>query len=76
MSRLGDIDWQAVAAYDWSDRETKERKQSEFLLENRFPWHLVHRIGVMTESIARQTANALPAEAHRPAVEIRPDWYY
>jgi hypothetical protein len=68
-----EIDWNAVQARDW--RAHKEGKQAEFLLEQRFPWHLVERIGVHSRP-SSASVNALPAHGHRPPVEVRPDWYY
>ncbi len=74
LARLGEIDWTAVQARDW--RAHKEGKQAEFLLEHRFPWHLIERIGVQSTNVYRQVVNALPPNGHRPAVEVRTDWYY
>ena len=59
---------------DW--RAHKEGKQAEFLLEHRFPWHLIERIGVHSAAVYGQVVNALPAHGHRPTVEVRADWYY
>lgn len=74
LALLGEIDWNAVQARDW--RQCKEGKQAEFLLEQSFPWHLVERIGVQSPLVYPQVVNVLPAQGHRPAVDIRPDWYY
>ena len=74
LANLGEIDWDAVQATNW--RQCKEGKQAEFLLEQSFPWHLVERIGVSSRAVYQQVANALPANGHRPPVEIRSDWYY
>jgi len=74
LAQLDEIDWDAVQARDWQQR--KEGKQAEFLLQHSFPWTLVQRIGVQSPAVYRQVANALPAQGHRPAVEIRTDWYY
>lgn len=74
LARLNEVDWNAVQATDW--RQCKDGKQAEFLLELSLPWHLVERIGVHTRTTYQMVANALPANGHRPAVEIRPDWYY
>lgn len=74
LAHLDEINWTAVQAHDW--RAHKEGKQAEFLLEHRFPWHLIERIGVLNRTIYQQVVNALPAHGHRPTVEIRPDWYY
>lgn len=75
LARLGEINWTAVQASNWSGG-LKEGKQAEFLLEQRFPWHLVERIGVQSANVYRQVVNTLPAQGHRPTVEVRPEWYY
>lgn len=74
LAQLKEIDWSAVQARDW--RQCKEGKQAEFLLETSFPWQLVERIGVENRVTYRRVANALPPKGHRPAVELRPEWYY
>lgn len=74
LAQLDQVDWNAVAARDW--RNCREAKQAEFLLEYSFPWHLIERIGVLSQSIATQVAQALPAGGHRPPVQILHDWYY
>ncbi len=74
LDRLGEIDWTAVHATDW--RRYKDGKQAEFLLELSFPWHLVETIGVLSRATYAAVVNALPAGGHRPAVEVRPEWYY
>ncbi len=74
LARLGEIDWDAVQARDW--RGKKEGKQAEFLVEQSFPWDLVSRIGVRSQQVYGQVRAALLAAAHKPRVEIRPDWYY
>lgn len=74
LAQLKEIDWDAVAARIW--HQCKDSKQAEFLLEQSFPWHLVERIGVQSRQIYTQVANALPAQGHRPTVELRPEWYY
>ena len=74
LVRLSEINWTAVQARDW--RAHKEGKQAEFLFEQRFPWHLIERIGVHSAAVYGQVVNALPASGHRPPVEVCPDWYY
>lgn len=76
LDALGDIDWDAVKARDWRDPMVKENKQAEFLVENRFPWQLISRIGVMTEATRRQVAKALAESEHQPSVAVKRDWYY
>lgn len=78
--QLDEINWKAVEENKWSgqgvSRSVKEGKQAEFLLEHHFPWHLVERIGVCSNAIAQQVYQRLSAINHRPAVEIKVDWYY
>jgi hypothetical protein len=74
LAHLGKIDWNAVQASRWA--QCKEGKQAEFLLEQRFPWHLIERIGVKSAATYGQVVNALPANGHRPIVEVLPQWYY
>ena len=74
LAQLDEIDWAAVQARDW--RHCRDGKQAEFLMEYSFPWHLVERIGVRSRAVYGQVVNALSAGGHRPATEIRPDWYY
>lgn len=74
LAQLREINWDAVAARIWNN--CKEPKQAEFLLEQSFPWQLIERIGVKSRQIYMQVANVLPAQGHRPTVELRPEWYY
>lgn len=74
IAQLNEIDWDAVQATKW--QQCKEGKQAEFLLEHSFPWQLVERIGVYSRAIYQQVAHALPANGHRPAVEMLAGWYY
>lgn len=75
LARLGEINWAAVQASNWGGG-LKEGKQAEFLLEHHLPWHLIERIGVQSATVYRQVVNALPANGHRPTVEVLPAWYY
>jgi hypothetical protein len=54
----------------------KEGKQAEFLVHHSFPWELVARVGVLSPAVARQAASTMHGAAHRPAIEVRPEWYY
>ena len=74
LDRLDEIDWDAVAAQYWS--ECRDEKQAEFLIEGRFPWTLVTRIGVRSQQVYQQTMSALAGAENRPRVQIKPGWYY
>lgn len=75
LSRLEEIDWNAVRARDW--RDCKEKKQAEFLVEHSFPWTLIRRIGVQSQTVFRQVQQAVQmARDNRPNVMIARKWYY
>ena len=74
--RLGEINWDAVQARDFRTEAVKEGKQSEFLVREFFPWTLVRRIGVHSPAIHTQVLRAMTGAAHKPPVEVLPDWYY
>ena len=74
LEELGNIDWSAVQARYWQD--CKERKQAEFLIEQRFSWNLVQRVGVFSRQVQDHVARSLLASTHRPPVQVRTDWYY
>lgn len=80
LENLGEINWDAVKSRQWSgngvSRLIKEGKQAEFLIEQAFPWHLVERIGVFSQSYVSPVSNAMQGAAHRPRIEIRREWYY
>jgi hypothetical protein len=76
LGELDQVNWPAVTARDFRAAEIKEGKQAEFLVRDSFPWHLVQRIGVLTPTVAQQVADTIRHAAHRPVVEIRPDWYF
>ena len=58
------------------DRSIKEGKQAEFLLEESFPWELIERIGVHSQSIYQQVAGLLAGQTRQPRLEILREWYY
>lgn len=81
LAKLDEIDWDAVQTSKWSAYfgavpGTSDRKQAEFLVEKRFPWQLVERIGVHGAATATTVAQILPTGGHRPPVQIMPWWYY
>lgn len=80
LEELQEINWDAVQATKWSGAGIstliKEGKQAEFLVEEQFPWELVERVGALSQSVAEQAMRTMQGAAHRPRVEITPDWYY
>lgn len=76
LADLGELNWAAIAASYWRPSDVKEAKQAEFLVQERFPFTLVRRIGVHSDEVSRQVAAALEPSSHKPPIAIRPDWYY
>lgn len=74
LAQLSEIDWDAVQARNWT--QCREAKQSEFLIEDSFPWCLVSRIGVSSSIVYGQVLYALQQQTHKPTVEVKTDWYY
>ena len=76
LDQLNEINWPAVLSTQWQSPSYKEGKQAEFLIEYNFPWHLIERIGVNSQSIYQQVIQALQVAEHKPKTEIKPEWYY
>lgn len=80
LAQLNEINWEAIEVRQWGGNGVsplvREGKQAEFLMENSFPWNLVERIGVDSQSIQQQVLNAILSAAHRPRIEIVEKWYY
>lgn len=83
LEQLDEIDWNSLQDRKLSgmsvtgiDSSVREHRHAEFLIEKRFPWELVSRIGVKSMSVYQQVRAALQSSAHKPPVEIRRDWYY
>ncbi len=76
LDELDRLDWDAISATDFRSPEVKEHKQAEFLLHGHCPFHLIERIGVRALAVFNQVQAALAGIAHRPVVEIIPQWYF
>jgi len=75
-NELHQLDWPAIAASDFRTAEVKEHKQAEFLLYKQFPFDLVDRIGVQSNTVQAKATAAVAGAHHRPAIEVRRDWYF
>ena len=76
LDDLNQIDWNAVYARNWQGDAVREAKQAEFLVHQFFPWHLVSRIGVISERISNRVASVIGSAAHKPKIEVQRAWYY
>lgn len=76
VAALDQLNWTGIAVTDFRPADVKEAKQSEFLMFDVFPWHLVRRIGVRDRAIAVRAQDAIAQAVHRPSIEMQPGWYY
>ncbi|HMO20312.1 MAG TPA: DUF4433 domain-containing protein [Candidatus Melainabacteria bacterium] len=81
LQNLNEVNWPAVSSNTWSGNGVppgiKEAKQSEFLVENRFPWTLVESIGIaQNTAVGNTVAQILNASVQRPQLNFQPTWYY
>jgi hypothetical protein len=76
LEELNEINWEAVAAQDFRGFAIKEGKQAEFLLDGSFPWSLVRRIGVKSNTVKTQVQTVLDQCVHKPQLDLMPSWYY
>ena len=74
LESLDAINWTAIGTHAWTG--CRDEKQAEFLAHEAVPWMLFDRIGVCAARTAQLAYIALGHAAHRPPVEIKPDWYY
>lgn len=74
LERLRELDWSAIETHNWASR--KDGKQAECLIEKRFPWQLVSRIGVHSQPTYTQVSVALKNAEYKPHAEILRNWYY
>jgi hypothetical protein len=76
LGDLADVDWQSVAATDFRSSSVKEGKQAEFLVEQRYAWTLIQRVGVHHEAMRERVLAALDGAEHQPRVDVLPRWYF
>ncbi len=80
LDQLDEINWEAVNTLRWGgngvDRDIKEGKQAEFLVEESFPWRQILGIGVYSQSQGERVTRLISGLSHKPEVRIRRKWYY
>lgn len=77
FSNINDIqllNWQAIQENSWS--KCREEKQAEFLIEQRFPFELIHTIGVKSLAVQTAVQGILAGTIYKPNVNVLPSWYY
>jgi hypothetical protein len=74
--KLNELQWDLIPNRDWQQPDVKNAKQSEFLMRNKFPWHLISEIGVIDESVKSAVETLLVNVKHKPIVNVHKEWYY
>jgi hypothetical protein len=74
LEALDNLDWEAIRATQWQGKQ--HQKSAEFLVADSFPWAAIHLIGCQNSAVADKVRGLLADVAHRPAVEIKSNWYY
>lgn len=74
LSSLNKINWNSVGARNWMS--CMDDKQAEFLMETKFPWNLVERIGVCNDDAYHRAKKVISAHLHKPMLQVMTDWYY
>jgi hypothetical protein len=74
VDALEELDWEAIRATNWQGQQ--HQKAAEFLLADAFPWEGIHLIGCHNSGVAAKVSALLENTAHKPAVEIKNNWYY
>ena len=74
LNELNKIDWNAVQAKSWQN--CQEKKQAEFLIEDRLPWKLIESIGVFSGKQHSQAIRILSKVQSQPEVMVKRTWYY
>lgn len=74
LSQLDELDWDTINARDW--KGNADRKAAEFLVEGRFPAHLVERMGVKLQSVQHRVVRMLQQRDISIPVTVMKNWYY
>ena len=76
LDALSDLNWEAIQTHYWSQTETKEAKQAEFLIELSFPIELISNLGVCTPYIHSKLRTSIEKLNLSIPVELEREWYY
>lgn len=74
LSQLHQLDWDTINSNWWQDK--KDMKAAEFLVSNRFPTHLIERIGVKSDCMKLDVESILKQHDFNAPVVVAKEWYY
>jgi uncharacterized UPF0160 family protein len=78
-NRTGDlqrVNWNAVNATNFIDKQIKEGKQAEFLVKDFFPWQLVENVGVIEDEMKNNVKSVLAKANQTTPVQVKRSWYF
>ncbi|MFQ3611442.1 MAG: DUF4433 domain-containing protein [Fimbriimonadales bacterium] len=74
------IDWRVMQSLTWYNTEEypdrKSRRQAEFLVHDKLPFGLIHRIGVYDRTVLQQVQGLLQSYSYQLNVSVERGWYY
>lgn len=76
LDEESNVDWDVMPKRMWSEEQTKEKRQAEFLIHDFCGFGVFEEIGVMTEEMAEQVRALLQGTAFSPRVSVQRSWYY
>jgi hypothetical protein len=80
LDDLDEVDWPLIAAQYWvdtrEDGDRRRRRQAEFLVHGDFDWEMIDEIVVRSAARKQQVVDLIADLDHKPAVSVKPDWYY
>lgn len=74
LSHLHQLDWYTIESNWWKDK--MDLKAAEFLVEARFPTHLIERIGVKSDRMKLDVESILKQHDLNAPVVVAKEWYY
>lgn len=77
LAELTNVPWNVIHAKYWNDfPDGRCRRQSEFLVKERFPLELVREIGVKDETVRQKVEAMIAPTRFKPLIAVRGDWYF
>ncbi len=76
LDSLDTLDWEIIGSNDWGGDNRRNKKASEFLVADFFPWKAINTIGCHNNQTAGHVSELLEGLPDSPNVAVKNDWYY
>jgi ssDNA thymidine ADP-ribosyltransferase, DarT len=76
LAELDDVAWDVMPLAYWSEPQTKEVRQAEFLVHDWLQWGAILEVGVINDAMAARVRSLLGPSTKTPVVSVRRSWYY